>query len=224
MSEKTSTWILWTTIGRKVLLALSGLALFFFLIFHLLGNFTLFVKDPGIFNQYAYTLERMGFILYVMEGLLILTFLVHILDAIFVTLENRKARSSSYYKEGNAGKPSRKSLSSKTMIYTGLLVFAFVVFHVKMFKYGAHYVAQNSNIRDLHRLVVECFKTDYIVISYCIAMILLGLHLRHAFFSAFQSLGIAHPKYTPYIEKLGILFAIAIAGGFLSIPVWIYFH
>lgn len=214
--------ILWTTIGRKILLALSGLALFFFLIFHLLGNLTLFMKNPDIFNQYARTLENMGILLYIAEGILILTFLVHIVDAILVTLENRKARSMPYYKEADAGKPSHKSLASKTMIYTGILVLIFMILHIKMFKFASSPACCGSKERNLYLIVSQAFTDPTIVAGYCLALIVLGFHLRHAFFSAFQSLGISHPRYTPYLDKLGIFLAFLIAGGFLSIPIWFF--
>lgn len=226
MHSKISKIILYTTIGRKILLAITGFFLFLFLVGHLLGNLPLVLNKPLLFNQYAHSLESMGMLLYIVEVLLVLTFLVHALDALFITLENRKARPIKYYKEVNAGKPSRKGISSTTMIYTGILVLVFLVIHIKTFKYGTHYTVPGSEteMRDLHRLVVEVFHNGWFVLGYSVAMILLGLHLRHAFFSACQSLGIDHPHYTSKIEALGILLSFIIAGGFFIIPIWVYFH
>jgi succinate dehydrogenase / fumarate reductase cytochrome b subunit len=135
-----------------------------------------------------------------------------------------------YYKVTGAGKPSRKSPGSTTMIYTGIVVFVFLILHLKTFKFGPDiadgYVVQISgeSMRDLYRLVVEVFSNKWYVLWYVMAMIPLGLHLSHGFWSAFQSLGAYHPRYTPVLYAAGYAFAVAIAGGFLIIPLWIYFR
>ena len=214
--------ILWSSVGRKFVLALTGLALFLFVVVHLLGNLTLFLHDGSIFNKYAHTLQSMGGLLYIAEALLASLFLIHAIYATAVTLENRKARTTRYYKEGNAGKPSRKGFSSKTMIYTGALVLTFIIIHIKTLKYGPHY--DGKGMRDLHKLISETFHNIWYVTGYGVAMIIFGFHLRHAFLSAFQTLGIENPRYTPALATLALLLSVVLAGGFLSIPVWVYFH
>jgi len=110
------------------------------------------------------------------------------------------------------------------MIYTGILLFTFLVVHLKTFKFGPHYTStvEGVEIRDLHTLVWEVFQNPAYVIGYVVVLIFMGFHLRHGFWSAFQSLGISHPKYSPFIHALGIFTAVALAVGFLGIPIFIY--
>ena len=115
------------------------------------------------------------------------------------------------------------------MVYTGLLVLVFIVIHLRTFKYGPAeaegYVSSidGVEVRDLHRLVVEKFQQIEWVVGYVAAMILLGVHLSHAFWSAFQSLGFYHERYTPLLYSAGRALAVLISLGFLIIPIWIYF-
>ena len=111
------------------------------------------------------------------------------------------------------------------MIFTGLLTFAFILLHLKTFKYGPHYttLVDGVEVRDLHRLVMEVFQSPGYTAWYAGCLLFLGFHLRHGLWSAFQSLGVNHPRYTPIIYGAGILLAIVMAAGFIGIPLWIYF-
>ena len=163
-------------------------------------------------------------------------FVIHIILGIAIAMGREKSRPREirYHKAASAGKPSRKSPGSVSMIFTGLVLFVFLIIHIKMFKYGpgieAGYVDEHltkihgEDVRDLHRLVMEAFSDKWIVIGYVAVMLLLGLHLSHGFWSAFQSLGVNHPRYTPIIYSVGIVFAIVMAAGFLLFPIWIYFR
>lgn len=214
-----------TSIGRKIMTGLTGLALVGFVLGHLAGNLTLFFGAEA-FNAYAHKLESLGPLLYVIELGLVAVFVFHIVFTVLVTLQNKKARSqhhTKYVEKSKAGKPSRKSLSSQTMIYTGIILGLFTVIHVAMFKYGAYYeVAGKEHYRDLYRLVVEEFKRPEITLGYVAVMVLLGVHVRHGFWSAFQSLGAYHSRYTPLIYGAGILLAVALAVGFLALPIYIF--
>jgi succinate dehydrogenase / fumarate reductase cytochrome b subunit len=216
-----------STPGRKIITGLSGLGLVGFIIGHLAGNLSLFFGKDA-FNAYAEKLHSLGPLLYVIELGLLAVFVFHIVFAITVTAQNKAARSRGYAVKGNAGKPSRKSLASQSMIYTGLLLLVFTVVHVWMFKYGPGinqgYVADvhGAPARDLYRLVAESFQNIWIVLGYSSIMVLLGFHIRHGFWSAFQSLGAYHPKYTPLIYAAGILLAVVLAVGFIAMPVYIY--
>ncbi len=218
-----------STIGKKILMGATGLALVGFVIVHLAGNLLLLSPNPDHFNRYAHTLESMGALLYVAEAGLVFLFLAHIYSGITVYWCNRRARPQSYKKSGRAGGVSRKSSSSTSMIWTGLILFAFLIWHLWEFKYGAGveqgYAVQLGSevVRDLHRLVVESFQKEYVTLLYVLVMILLGFHLRHGFWSAFQSLGLYHPRYTGLIYGSGVVLAVLLAVGFLFIPVWIYF-
>ena len=195
-----------------------------FVIGHLLGNLSLFV-GPDSFNLYTYKLTQLGALLYVIEFGLVAVFLIHAVAGISVYLKKRKARPDSYSKAGNAGGNSQKSVSSQSMIWTGLLLFVFTWLHLKTFKFGPHYTTTIDGVtmRDLYRLVIEVFQSPTYVIGYVLIMILLGVHLRHGFWSAFQSLGVTNPRLKPAIYSLGILISLVLAVGFLTIPVWILF-
>jgi succinate dehydrogenase / fumarate reductase cytochrome b subunit len=220
----------WSSVAKKLLNGLTGLGLIVFVILHLGGNLTLLSPNPDTFNAYAHKLTGLGFLLYAAEIGLLLLFLAHIVSALAVWVQNRGARSERYHVSVSRGKPSRKSVSSVTMIYTGLILFAFVVWHVVTFRFGPGisdgYVTyiNGEEARDLHRLVVEFFSNPINVVLYVAVMILLGFHLRHGFWSAFQSIGVNHPKYSPFIYALGIAAAFVLAIGFLILPVWLYFR
>ncbi len=214
-----------SSVGKKFLMALTGLAMVIFLLEHLSGNLLLFSKNPDPYNEYADFLLSFGWLIIVAELGLIAILLFHMVSAISISIGKKKARPVAYAKTGNAGEPSKKTFSSKTMIWTGLLTFAFIAIHLKTFKFGPNYssTVDGVEMRDLHTLVWEVFQNPIYVVWYVGALIFLGFHLRHGFWSAFQSLGVHHPRYTPVIYSVGILVAIIISVGFLGIPLWIYF-
>jgi len=211
-----------SSVGTKFVLGLTGLLLCGFLVTHLAGNMLLFL-GPTAFNEYSHKLISNPLIYFAEIGLLLL-FITHITWAVRMTLENNAARPVPYGYKNPAGHTSRKSLASSTMIYSGLLVFFFVVVHLKQFKYGPDYPAEGGTMRDLHRLVVELYKQPGLVAFYAVMMVVLGFHLWHAFASGLQSLGITHPKAGRLILLAGRLFAVVIAGGFLILPFWIHLH
>jgi succinate dehydrogenase / fumarate reductase cytochrome b subunit len=217
--------VIWSSVGKKLVMAITGLAMIIFLIEHLSGNLLLFNKNPDPFNRYSHFLISFGSIIIVAELILIAILIFHIISGVSIALGKKNARPIGYKKTGNAGAPSKKTLSSKTMIYTGLLIFVFLAIHLKTFKFGPYYTTNVDGVemRDLHRLVIEVFQKPGYVIWYVAAMVFLGFHLRHGFWSAFQSLGAYHPRYTPIIYAIGIILAIVLAVGFLGIPIWIYF-
>ena len=218
--------VVWSSVGKKFIMALSGLAMVIFLVEHVIGNLLLYSTDSVPYNQYGDFLVSLGTVLIVVEYVFIAILLFHAYSGISIALGKKKARPENYYKVGSAGGASRKTISSTTMIYTGILTFVFIIVHLKTFKFGPHYVQQvdGKEIRDLHALVWEVFKNPGYVIFYVVTLLLLGFHLRHGFWSAFQSLGVNHPRYSPFIYSLGILIAIAVTAGFIGIPVWIYFN
>lgn len=216
-----------STVGRKFLLAITGLCLLGFIIVHLIGNLLLLV-GPDAFNAYAHKLISLGPALYVAEGILVAIFLIHMATAIAVTWSNWRARPGGYAKSTNQGDPSRMTFSSRTMIWTGLVLLVFLIVHLITFKYGPGvkegYVAtlDGEQVRDLYRLVVEWFSNGLYVAYYVISMGLLGFHLRHGFWSAFQSLGGFHPRFTPIAYALGVVAGVVLAVGFLGLPVWFF--
>lgn len=218
------------SVGKKLINGLTGLGLVVFVIVHLGGNLTLFSSNPKIFNEYAKKLHDLGFLLYALEIGLLAVFTFHIISALSVYFSKRKSRTTKYHKQGNAGGASKKSISSVSMIYTGIILLAFVIWHLIALKFGPGieqgYVTtiKGETARDLHRLVYEYFTNPLNVVLYVSVMILLGFHLRHGFWSAFQTLGVNHPKYTPVINTIGYILAISLAVGFLLIPIWIFIN
>lgn len=219
------TKFLRSSVGKKYVMGATGLIMIIFLIEHLSGNLMLLSKNPDPYNKYSHFLLSFGDILVVLELILLAFLLFHVYSGITVALGKRKARPDGYSKTASAGAPSKKTISSVTMIWTGLLTFVFLAIHLKTFKYGPHYstVVGGIEMRDLHRLVMEVFQKPIYVIWYVGALAFLGFHLRHGFWSAFQSLGVNHPRYNGLIYTVGILVAVVLAVGFIAIPIWIYF-
>lgn len=221
--------IVWSSVGKKFITGVTGLALIGFVTVHLIGNLTLFIPDGGhAFNAYAHFLEHAahGWLIYAFEAGLILIFLAHMISAVTVAwTDKRSARPRGYAMQKNAGGKSRKTLSSTSMILTGLLLIVFVVLHVKMFKYADHPMVtyDGTQMKDLFAVVVDAFKTPWITFGYVGVMILLGLHLRHGAWSAFQSLGWSSDRHMPLLQGVSVVLSVAMALGFLVLPLYIYF-
>lgn len=212
-----------SSVGTKIILALSGLALFGYLVLHLAGNLLVYL-GPQALNGWGHRLVSNPLVVPAEVGLLLI-FLVHVWKGVKNWWQNRQARPTPYAMKRWAGHTSRKNLGSATMIWTGALILAFVVVHVAGFKYGAFYEPPEfePGVRDLYQLVVGTFQNPWWAACYLVAMVLVGLHLRHGLSSACQSLGLDGPRFTPAAIRTGVILAIAIGGGFASIPLWAYF-
>jgi succinate dehydrogenase / fumarate reductase cytochrome b subunit len=212
-----------SSVGTKLLIGLTGLALFVYMVLHLAGNALIFLGAEA-FNEYSHRLISNPLIVPIEIGLL-LVFLLHIYKAGTMWMHNKAARPVGYEKKERAGHTSRKSLASSTMIASGILILIFVIVHVKQFKFGTFYLVRGSeSVRDLYRTEIEVFQQPLWVAFYVIATLLVGLHLRHGFASAFQSLGLDHPRYTRRLTTGGIVFALVIGLGLAIIPIWVYFR
>jgi succinate dehydrogenase / fumarate reductase, cytochrome b subunit len=208
-----------STTGTKVLIAATGLGLFGFLLIHVAGNY-LFFLGPEVFNDYSHKLTANPLLLLFEFGLLAL-FLTHALKAAANFVRNRRARPVRYHRQEWAGPPSKKTFASTTMIVTGLLTVIFLVIHLKGLRFGPHYETADG-IRDLYRLQVEYFRSPLVVAFYVLSMAVIGLHLWHGFWSAFQSFGLGSARYTPRLVTVSKAVAALIAAAFAVIPVWIY--
>jgi succinate dehydrogenase / fumarate reductase cytochrome b subunit len=215
-----------SSVAKKFLNAITGVGLGIFVIVHLLENLLLLTGNPDDFNRWAHFLESFGLLLRLIELGLAAFFLAHIWSALMVYWDKLKARPSGYSVYRSAGWTSRQTLSSQTMIYTGIILLAFVIWHVVTFRFGPYYTVTVDGVemRDLHRLVVEVFRNPVNVALYVAVMVLLGLHLRHGFWSALQSLGAYHPRWTPLWYTGGAIVAALLAVGFIVIPVWVYLY
>ena len=203
----------------KILIGVTGLALVLYLIVHIAGNLMVF-GGPSLFNKYAYTLEGNPLIPVIEIGLLLI-FLVHVYKTVTMFLSNQQARPTRYAMKKRANYTSRKSFASSTMIFTGLWLLIFIIIHVKAFRYGTEYPWAEGG-RDLYRLEIENFANPLIVVFYVLSMLVVGSHLWHGASSAFQSLGLDNPRWTPRIRATGKVLAVVITGGFITIAIWAY--
>ena len=218
---------LFSSIGKKLFMGLSGLLLSGFIVVHLLGNLALLNPDRDPFNKYAHFLTHgLGNAIYVAEFLLAAIFLIHIIYAIAVTWGNWTARPKGYAKVKNAKGASHKTIASTTMIYGGLLILIFLVLHLFHFKFNEEimYTTKDGQyIRDLYATVYQFFGNFWNTLFYVVVMVVLGFHLSHGFWSAFQSLGLNGKRFTPFVVGFGYLFAVVMGIGFVYLPFYIYY-
>jgi succinate dehydrogenase / fumarate reductase cytochrome b subunit len=203
--------VLSTSIGKKQLMAVTGILFLLFLTTHLLGNLSIY-GGIASFNAYAEHLHALGKLLVVAEVGLVVALIIHVTLAIILFFENRKARPIKYAVDKSGG--GGRTLSSQTMPYTGLLILAFVAVHLANF---SHHIVDQTN-RTIFQITSSVFSHKGYVALYVVAMIIVALHVRHGLWSAFQTIGANHPKYMPFIEWLSIVFAVIVAVGFGSLP------
>jgi succinate dehydrogenase / fumarate reductase, cytochrome b subunit len=208
-----------SSIGKKFIMAVTGICLILFLIIHLINNLTLFA-GPEMFNTVVKNLENIKPLVRVIEAILVLIFFFHILNGIRLWYENKKARPVNYAVNGSS---KNSNIFSRTMIWSGSVIFIFLVIHLRTFwiafNFG-HPLAQSHNS---FQIIVEAFSDPVYSGMYIIAMVLLGFHLNHGFQSAFQTFGWNNKKYFAVIEKLGLIYSIFVAVCFASIPVYFLF-
>lgn len=203
-----------SSIGKKALMALTGLALIGFLIVHLAGNLTFYADSNGAaFDHYAETLESNPLLPLAEIGLLAL-FVAHIAMGLRVTAQNRDARKSRYAIRTSHG---ARTPGSSTMVLTGLVILVFLVVHLM------HFRLQKGDGVSMGALVYEELSKPLGASVYVVGMIALAMHVSHAFKSALQTLGFNHPKYTPLLEKVSLGLGVLIGVGFASFPLYVFF-
>lgn len=206
-----------SSIGKKFVMALTGSLLILFLVIHLAGNLTLYISEDT-FNGYVSTLDIVKPLIRVIEVLLALVFIFHIFNGIKLWLENKRAKPKKYKVNASS---ENSTFASRTMIISGSILFIFLVTHLSTLWYAFNFGGHGEE-PSYYSIVLEWFTYPVYVLFYVIAMILLGFHLNHGFQSAFQTFGWTHKKYTPIIEKIGTLYAIVMALGFASIPIYFF--
>jgi succinate dehydrogenase / fumarate reductase cytochrome b subunit len=206
-------------VTTKLIIGATGVLLFLYLIVHIIGNLMVFL-GRDTYNAYAHFLTSNPLIIPIEIGLLLI-FLIHLVKAIRMTLQNQSARPVAYARKEYAGGASQKSLASSSMILTGLAILIFVPIHVWQFKFRAHYDL-GDGLNDLYRIEFENLSSPVTVGLYVIMMVLVGLHLWHGVGSSFQSLGVSGPRLTPLIRNIGKVCAVIIAGGFIVIALWVF--
>ena len=204
-----------STNGKKAAMAVTGTILFLFVIGHLAGNLQIFDSRDRL-NAYGHLLKNLGELLWIARGVLIVSVLLHIWASFELWLRNRKARPIAYAKK----KSVASNYADRTMYWSGPIILAFVIFHLLEFTAGTlHPGAPAFSDTDIYYNVVAGFRVWWVSAWYIFSMILLGFHLRHGIWSAFQSLGASHPRHTPVLKQAALWIAILITAGYISIPV-----
>ena len=221
-------WIikyLTSSIGKKQIMGCTGAALALFILGHMCGNFQLlhFDQASAQASYNAYTEFLTGFnplhfpikLIYLVELGLVACFALHIFLAVTLKIENKKARGGIDYEV--SARKGKKTFATFTMIWSGLFILGFLIQHLMMLKFGEHYLYVNSQgeiVRDMWLTTIDMFANPLWAIFYVISMFVVGMHLFHAISSAFQTMGIAHQKWTPIIDVCGIIYSVVVAAGF----------
>lgn len=205
-----------SSVGKKAVMALSGLLLCTYLVIHLIGNLMLFA-GPEVFNSYVDALSSVKPLVRAIEVILVGLFLTHILLSIKLTRGN-SASSANKYDMNKAGENS--GFFSRNMGLTGSILFIFLVTHLSTIWYQFQSQHDAGNFYGIVVGETVGLGNPYITVLYCVAMVLLGFHLRHGFQSAFQSFGIRYNKYSGLIEGIAVFFWLIIPAGFLSIALY----
>lgn len=217
----------YSSVTKKIWMSLMGFFLMTFLLVHLGINLLLvFSPTTDLFNEAAHFMGTNPLI-QVFQWVLFAGFVIHMIIGLILQVENWMARPKGYRVKAI----SEDSFFSKYMIHTGIIIFIFLVIHfVNFFLVAKGLIGSlqevevdGKHMEDMGKLVIDLFHMPYYVVGYLIALLILGFHLDHGFQSAFQSLGLSHPKYTPFIKGFGHIFAIVITIAYMAIPLFIYF-
>lgn len=211
------------TLAQKLLMAITGLFLCFFLIIHLLGNLQLFLPADRAQLQFNYYSELLSgnILIAIISYVLYFSFLAHAILALIITVRSKKASGS--YKPDKRARAS--AWESRNMGFLGTIILIFLVIHLANFwyvyKFGTIPLDLNGR-KDLYTVVIEIFSIDWYVVIYSISMIALGYHLRHGVYSATRTLGFYHPKYVRLLKIIGLIYTYSITIGFVAIPIYVY--
>jgi succinate dehydrogenase / fumarate reductase cytochrome b subunit len=204
------THTIWTSVGKKLMMAVTGLFFCIFLTLHLAGNMTIYAGKDA-FNSYAAHLHALGPLVTVFEWGLLLFALIHVCTGLFLFYQNFTARPARYAVNKRAG---GRTLGSGTMPYTGVILLLFVIYHL----FNFHFVDKTHTT--IFQIVSSAFSKPVYVMTYTFAMIVAAVHVSHGFWSAFQTLGANHPKYTPVLRGLSLVFSLIVGIGFGFIPIY----
>ncbi|MBU0560816.1 MAG: succinate dehydrogenase cytochrome b subunit [Bacteroidetes bacterium] len=209
-----------SSIGKKFIMALTGLSLILFLAVHLIGNLTLY-WGPEAFNGYVQTLDVVKPIIRVVEVILALVFISHIFYGVWLWIINKIAKAGKYAVNASS---KNSSVYSRTAIISGSIIFIFLVLHLSTIWFAFNFGYSPSDApHEYYNMLIVWFKDPIYSGFYVIAVILLAFHLNHGFQSAFQTLGWNHTKYFPFIKFVGSLYALIMGVGFASFPIYFYF-
>ena len=221
-----------SSLGKKYVMGVSGLALIGFLFMHLGGNILLYSPNPDHFNAYGAGLKGMlGPLFYPAEMSLFVLFVVHMAMAIYLHFVDKPKARGAKYAAGQKGKGggSKWGWASVNMIVTGLVLTFFLVIHLYQIRYQWQFGTIHTTMLDgeevinLHKYVADLFKSPWMVAFYCGVMGYLMLHVRHGAWSAVQSLGAMKPEWSKAVYALSAIVAVGVAAGFFFFPLWFYF-
>jgi succinate dehydrogenase / fumarate reductase, cytochrome b subunit len=201
-----------TLVGKKVIMAASGAILFLFVVGHLLGNLQIF-EGPEKLNAYSAFLKKTGEILWAVRLVLLAALVLHVVASVQVSLANRRARPVAYAVK----KSIETSYAARTMIWSGPLIFLYVVYHLAMFTFLV--TGPGYSPTDVYRNEVLAFRVPAISAVYVVAILFLGLHLYHGIWSMLHTLGASNPRYRVLRRTVAPAVAIAITAGYIAIPV-----
>jgi succinate dehydrogenase / fumarate reductase cytochrome b subunit len=227
--EDTMSWFVTyvrSSIGAKHIMAVTGLALVLFAIVHMIGHFGMF-GGPDAYNSYAHFLQSLGALKWLARGGLLAVFVVHIVAAIAVSVQNRAARPVKYA----VYRTKKTNIMARTMAITGLALFAFIGFHLVHFTFGLvqpefFHLSDTAALQevpavtrpDAYAMFVWGFRNVPLYVIYLLSIALLASHLGHGASSWLQSLGFRHPKYNPLFEKLGPVVSLVLFVGYMAPP------
>jgi len=211
-----------SSIGKKLLMSITGIFIIVFVAVHVSGNSLLFKNDGGLaFNAYS-SLMSTNPLIQMVSKVNYALILLHVIYAIVLTRKNQSARPVGYAIPGGS---VSSSWASRNMMLLGIILFVFLIIHLRGFWYEMHYgnlgLDSNGN-KDLYAIVVAAYSQWWYAGIYVISMIALSFHLSHGFSSTFQSLGLNHTKYTPFIKLVGRLFSIIVPLLFALMPIYLF--
>jgi len=203
-----------STNGKKIVMAVTGVILFAFVVGHMLGNLQIYEGAAKI-NAYGRFLKSIPELLWGVRGVLLLAVCLHIWATIGLAVRNNQARPKGYART----KSVASSYASRTMYWSGPILFCFIVYHLLHFTAGIVHPGSDFVEGDVYHNMVTSFSVWYVSAWYILSMILLGLHIRHGAWGFLQSLGFNHPRHSPVIKRLAAVIAFLLVAGFISIPI-----
>lgn len=208
-----------SSLAMKFIMALTGIALIGFVIAHLLGNLQVFLGAEAL-NAYGEALEELGSLMWVARISLLVIFVLHIYLGFRLKIMNKMARPENYTKEDTI----QASLASRSMIFTGLMILFFVIYHLLHYtfcKMNPEFLTMTDEKgrHDIYRMLILGFSNKYVSATYVVAILMLAMHLHHGASSLFQSLGLSNAKYKKYTRCVGPVLSVIVFVGYVSIPV-----
>ena len=205
-----------STIGKKFLVAITGILFCLFLLFHLVNNLVIYTGEEN-FNYLVSSLEKIKPLIRLLEVFLLTILVVHISNSVYLSIQSRKSGNQTSL--SNVKKPNAP-LSSRTMLFTGSVLFIFIVVHLSTFWFNFQLTDDHDAYYNMVTNSAIGFGNIFITILYLVAMVILGFHLKHGFSSAIQTLGIKDTSIGKVVSTIGVVFWLFIPAGFFSIAFW----